>query len=101
MDLKIKPRTEKRFVKAYCGYLESIINEKKHLECEGLTLQEYEAHRRKNSGTDPFFVLIEYAQGIELPDALFENETFMKIYWAAVDMIGYSNVRFFVKAIVE
>lgn len=88
-------------MKAYCGYLESIINEKKHLECEGLTLQEYEAHRRKNSGTDPFFVLIEYAQGIELPDALFENETFMKIYWAAVDMIGYSNVRFFVKAIVE
>lgn len=55
-------------------------------------LEEYESHRRSNVFMTGCFCLAEYALKIDLPDSIFEDERFMKMHWAAVDMIGYSNV---------
>lgn len=56
------------------------------------SLKEFEEHRRKNSGVAIFLPLIEYVRGIDLPDAVLENEIFREMVTATVDVVGYSNV---------
>ena len=48
--------------------------------------------RREVSGVRLCYGMFEYVLGIELPNQVFENPTFLNMYWAAVDMIGLSNV---------
>lgn len=50
------------------------------------------ALRRENSAVRLCFSLIEYCLGTDLPNEVFENPTFMEIYWAGVDLICWSNV---------
>ncbi|VDB89814.1 unnamed protein product [Peniophora sp. CBMAI 1063] len=51
----------------------------------------YRDLRRENSAVRVCFGLYEYALGIDLPDSVFENETFKTLYWAAVDMVCWAN----------
>ena len=52
----------------------------------------YEPVRRENSAIRLCFGLFEFALGIDLPDEIFEDATFMDLYWAAADMVCWSNV---------
>lgn len=54
--------------------------------------ESYMLIRREVSGVRLCYGMFEYVLGIELPDEVFENQTFLTMYWAAVDMIGLSNV---------
>ncbi|VDB89812.1 unnamed protein product [Peniophora sp. CBMAI 1063] len=51
----------------------------------------YRDLRRGNSAVRVCFGLYEYALGIDLPDEVFENDTFRSLYWAAVDMTWWAN----------
>ena len=88
------PNCKRRFLSGSCQYLESIIDEKRLNGCKESTLEEYHEFRRRNAGTTPFFALIEYARGIDLPDDVFNDDIFSSLYWTAVDVTAYSNVSF-------
>ena len=57
-----------------------------------LDLGSYESLRRENSAVRLCFALVEYVLGIDLPDDVFDDSEFMRIYWTAVDMVCWSNV---------
>ena len=93
-ERKAGPNCKRRFLSGSCQYLESVIDEKRLNGCKESTLEEYHEFRRRNAGTTPFFALIEYARGIDLPDDVFNDDIFMSLYWTAVDVTAYSNVSF-------
>ena len=93
-ERKAGPNCKRRFLSGSCQYLESVIDEKRLDGCKESTLEEYHEFRRRNAGTTPFFALIEYARGIDLPDDVFNDAIFMSLYWTAVDVTAYSNVSF-------
>lgn len=48
--------------------------------------------RRHNSAVQIVFVLYEYVHGIDLPDEVFEDAVFMRLYYAALDLFILTNV---------
>jgi hypothetical protein len=50
------------------------------------------ALRRGNSATRVCLGLVEYILGMDLPDEVWEDETFLKAYFAVVDMVCWANV---------
>jgi hypothetical protein len=50
------------------------------------------ALRRGNSATRVSLGLVEYILDIDLPDEVWEDETFLKAYFAVVDMVCWANV---------
>ena len=57
-----------------------------------LDIDSYMKLRRANSGTEPSFALIEYVHGLDLPDEVFEDPVFTRLYWLGVDLICLANV---------
>lgn len=55
-------------------------------------IDEYITHRRENGAVRPCFDIIEYNLGIDLPDNVFEDSAMKRLYFAAVDMVCWSNV---------
>lgn len=55
-------------------------------------IDEYITHRRENGAVRPCFDIIEYNLGIDLPDNVFEDPAMKHLYFAAVDMVCWSNV---------
>ncbi|KAF9223486.1 terpenoid synthase [Gyrodon lividus] len=47
--------------------------------------------RRSNSANHISFDFVAFGLGLDLPDELFENPAFVKVYFAASDMIWWSN----------
>ena len=74
--------------------MEATANEVKLRGEEGLTMsiEEYFPHRRNNGGIRACFDLIELSLGIELPAEVFEDPDFLRVHYAADDMICWSNV---------
>ena len=58
-----------------------------------LDLASYPALRRNNSANHISFDFAAFGLGFDFPDELFEDPTFVKVYFAASDMIWWSNVR--------
>lgn len=82
-------------MKVFSNYLDAVSHEsglrdQHHI----ITVDEYPALRREFSGTQPAFAMFQYIHGINLSDAVFEDSTFMSLYWAAVDMVNISNVSY-------
>lgn len=55
-------------------------------------MDSFKSLRRENSAIRLCFGLFEFTLGIDLPDSVFEDETFMKMYWASADMVCWANV---------
>ncbi|EJD40956.1 terpenoid synthase [Auricularia subglabra TFB-10046 SS5] len=82
----------RRFIQHFGSYLGYVVEEATNRERGAiLGLKEYQALRRENSGCRPYYALIEYALGIDLPEAVYENKHFSRFYWASVDMACYAN----------
>lgn len=83
-----------RFLKNWETYCASVITEAELRE-QGkvLDVDAFVALRRENSAVRLCFSLIEYCFGIDLPDEVFEHPIFLEIYWAAADLVCWSNVR--------
>lgn len=60
---------------------------------EVLGLDEFQTLRRENSAVRFCFGLFEYVLGIDLPDVVFDDQVFMRLHYAATDMVCWSNVR--------
>jgi hypothetical protein len=82
-----------RFLTHWKDYCAAIVTEAELRERDQiLDVDSFVALRRENSAVRLCFSLIEVCCGTDLPDEVFENPTFMSIYWAAVDHICWSNV---------
>lgn len=88
-----KPTCFRRFLQHCEDYIEAISKEAEYREAgQVLDMASFEDLRRENSAIRLCFGLFEYALGIDLPDEVFTDSTFMCLYWAAADMVCWSNV---------
>ncbi|KAH8100907.1 isoprenoid synthase domain-containing protein [Cristinia sonorae] len=86
------PGCFKRFLKHSADYVRAVGKEAEYRERgEVLDLNAYETLRRENSAVRVCFGLFEFVLGVDLPDEVFECPEFMTLYWAACDMICWSN----------
>ncbi|KAI0307215.1 terpenoid synthase [Multifurca ochricompacta] len=88
----IKPRTFRRFLEHCDAYIDSVVQEA-GLRDRGeiLKLDEYIHLRRENSAVRVCFGVISYILGIDLPDEVFVDPVFQRIYFSAVDMVCWAN----------
>ncbi len=88
-------KCQERFLATCCSYIIAVSREAElRKNGEVLQLGSYVELRRENSGLRPFFALIEYVHGFELPDDVFNDPEFMRLYWLGADAICLSNVIF-------
>jgi hypothetical protein len=87
------PKSFNRFLKRSADYVECVAREAEYRERgEVLDIETFQHLRRENSAVTVCFGLLEYTLGIDLPDHVFENDIFLKLYWDAVDMVCWANV---------
>ena len=83
----------RRFLEHCEDYIEAISKEAEYRERdEVLNMERYETLRRENSAVRLCFMLAMYALGVDLPDEVFEDSTFMTVYFAACDLVCWANV---------
>ncbi|VDB85484.1 unnamed protein product [Peniophora sp. CBMAI 1063] len=86
------PRSFSRFLQHCVDYVACFAREAELRETQTvLDPLGYRDLRRGNSAVRACFTLYEYALGIDLPDEVSENDTFKRLYWAAVDMTWWAN----------
>ncbi|KAJ3828465.1 isoprenoid synthase domain-containing protein [Lentinula raphanica] len=87
------PNAAHRFLLYFADYIECVSREAELREQdEILDLASYIIVRRGNSAVRLCFGLIEQALGIDLPQEVVDDSTFMEAYWAALDMVWLPNV---------
>ncbi len=83
----------RRFLVHSEAYVEAVAQEAELRERgEVLDMDSFQTLRRENSAIRLCFGLFEFALGIDLPDEVFQDAAFMKLYWAAADMVCWANV---------
>ncbi|KAJ8520197.1 hypothetical protein ONZ45_g2998 [Pleurotus djamor] len=86
------PQSSRRFLKHCEDYINAVSIEAELRERgEVLDIEPFTTLRRENSAIRLCFGLFEYALGIDLPDEVFQNQAFMDMHFAAVDMVSWSN----------
>ena len=89
------PRCYRRFLIHCVDYVNAVAREAELREQgEVLDIAAFQTLRRENSAIRLCFGLFEFVLGVDLPDAVFQDEHFMTLYWAAADMVCWSNVSF-------
>ncbi|KII89787.1 hypothetical protein PLICRDRAFT_108725 [Plicaturopsis crispa FD-325 SS-3] len=85
-------RCIQRLIRLLENYVEAVIAEAA-LRHEGrvLDLDSFITLRRENSAVRVCFAFFEYILDIDLPEAVFEDPAFMRVYWAAIDMVWWAN----------
>ncbi|RDB26083.1 Linoleate 10R-lipoxygenase COP4 [Hypsizygus marmoreus] len=87
-----RPKATARFLKHWETYCASVVKEAELREANTiLDVDSFIALRRENSAVRLCYGLVEYCLGTDLPDDVFEDPTFMEIYWAAVDLVCWAN----------
>lgn len=82
-----------RYLQHNEDYISSVVKEAGcRKRGEILRLDEYRSLRRNNSGVIIAFDLIEVALGFTLSDEVFNNPAFKQFYYAALDLVNFSNV---------
>ncbi|KAL5485913.1 hypothetical protein ACEPAI_6956 [Sanghuangporus weigelae] len=90
--LKNGPRSMRRLVQACSSYIDAVCQEAALRERgEVLGLEEYRVLRRENIALRLCFSLFEYCFGFDLPDEVFDDPTFVRMFYGAVDMIALCN----------
>ncbi len=88
-----RPKTFRRFLEHCEAFIESVVQEAGLRDRgEVLELEPYVHLRRENSAVRVCFGLISYVLGIDLPDEVFSDPTFQRMYFSAVDMVCWANV---------
>ncbi|TFY71414.1 hypothetical protein EVG20_g1594 [Dentipellis fragilis] len=87
-----KPKTFRRFLQHGQDYIDCVVDEAGLRERgEVLDLDSYLVLRRENSAVRLCFGLIPFALGIDLPDEVYADPVFERIYFAGVDMVCWAN----------
>ena len=87
------PKNAKRWETLCQAYTDCVATEAELRE-QGkvLPLKDFIPLRRNNSAVVLCFALNEYNLGIDLDDEVYQDETFLEAYWAAVDHVCWANV---------
>ncbi|KAI0370356.1 terpenoid synthase [Pilatotrama ljubarskyi] len=86
------PNSYRRFLMHCDDYVNAVAREAEYRERgEVLDMDSFRTLRRENSAIRLCFGLFEFALGIDLPDIVFQDTHFMTLYWAAADMVCWSN----------
>ncbi|KAJ8473180.1 hypothetical protein ONZ51_g8039 [Trametes cubensis] len=86
------PNSYRRFLMHCDDYVNAVAREAEYRERgEVLDVASFQTLRRENSAIRLCFGLFEFALGIDLPDRAFQDQHFMTLYWAAADMVCWSN----------
>jgi len=86
------PACYRRFVKHCEDYVNAVVVEAELRERhEVLDLASYMPLRRENSAVRFCFGLFGYVLGMDLPDEIFNHPVMMRMHFAAVDMVCWSN----------
>ncbi|KAA1466697.1 terpenoid synthase [Dentipellis sp. KUC8613] len=89
---RVQPRSFARFLKLGEDYIHCVAEEAGlRVRGEVFDLHKYTLIRRENSAVRVCFGMIEYVLGIDLPDEVFADPVFQKIYFAGVDMVCWAN----------
>jgi len=87
-----RPGCFTRFLIHCEDYVEAVAKEAEYRERgQVLDMDSFETLRRENSAIRLCFGLFEYCFGEDLPEYVFDDPTFMTLYWAAADMVCWSN----------
>ncbi|KAG1882204.1 isoprenoid synthase domain-containing protein [Suillus subluteus] len=87
-----KPQFFKHFLSDLKRYTKAVAHEAELREAgQVLDLINFVPLRRENSAVRCCFAFIEYNLDIELPDAIFDDPIFQSVYFAAVDMVCWTN----------
>ncbi len=87
------PNTARRFLQHCQDYIDCVSREAELREQgEVLDINSFTDLRRENSAIRLCFGLFEYVLGIDLPQEVFDDPTFMEVYWAAADLVCWANV---------
>ena len=85
--------TAARFLKHCKDYIDAVAHEAELREMgQVLDIAAFTDLRRENSAIRLCFGLFEYALGIDLPQYVFDDPAFMKVYMAAADLVCWANV---------
>nr|UPX76565.1 putative 1,10 3RNPP carbon cyclization sesquiterpene synthase 147 [Hypholoma fasciculare] len=86
------PKNAKRWETLCQAYTDCVATEAELRE-QGkvLPLKDFIPLRRNNSAVVLCFALNEYNLGIDLDDEVYQDETFLEAYWAAVDHVCWAN----------
>ena len=87
-------RVQRRFIETLAGFFHGVTQECRDRKSGSLPdLESYILLRRDTSGCKPSFVLIEYANNLDIPDDVLEDPILSDIIDAANDFISWANVR--------
>jgi len=86
------PGSQKRFVHAMDLFFKTVVIQARD-RAAGIIpdLQDYVVMRRDSSGGKPCLALIEYANGLDLPDDVMEHQIMESLYEATNDLVTWSN----------
>ena len=87
------PGSQKRFIHGMDVFLKGVTVQARD-RAAGVTpdLEDYIAVRRDTSGCKPCWALIEYSNGLDLPDEVMEHSIIQSLDGAANDLVAWSNV---------
>lgn len=90
----IGPRTYQRFVECTADYMNAVVEEARLRENNHiLDLDGFRALRRNNSAVTTVLSLVPYCLHIDLPDHVIEHPVCQRMFYNAVDMVSWANVR--------
>ncbi|KAJ6627882.1 isoprenoid synthase domain-containing protein [Mycena sp. CBHHK59/15] len=92
MVLTASPGTQQRFIETFDFFFQSVTQQALDRAAGVIPdLESYIALRRDTSGCKPSFVLIEYANNLNIPDEVMEHPLIASLGEAANDLVTWSN----------
>jgi len=87
------PGFQKRFIHTMDLFFQAVTTQARDRAAGAIpNLEDYLAVRRDTSGCKPSWALIEYANGLDLPDEVMEHPIIQSLDDAANDFVSWSNV---------
>ena len=85
---------QERLIRSFSGYLDSIVREsERRVQREPSTnVETYLAHRRENGGYQTGYMLFDFVQGTNLPDAVHESPIMKRLHDISVELDVIVNV---------
>jgi len=85
--------SKKRFVQTMDLFFEAVTTQARDRAAGVIpSIEDYIIVRRDTSGCKPCWALIEYANGLDLPDEVMEHPIIQSLDEAANDLVTWSNV---------
>jgi len=96
MIAESSPGFQKRFIHFMDLFLKAVTIQARDRTADTIpNIEDYVTVRRDTSGLKAAWALIEYANGLDLPDEVMEHPIIQSLEVAANDFVSWSNVRIY------